>query len=95
MVLWCLLTGRVHAWDGANGRMYGWHRLRVINEDARPDCSTSAIRADAPPALVALMKHAWAKNPATRPSAADAANTLATLRAESSTQKARDVANIV
>ena len=78
MILWCLLTGRVNAWVDASGRLpvAGTLVMRILKGE-RPDCDAATLRSDAPPAVVALMKRAWAQKPAARPSAAAVAGGIA------------------
>lgn len=78
MVLWCLFTGRPHAWFDASGRRPDQDDVarRVIRGE-RPDCT--ALRADAPNEAVAVMLQGWSQRPADRPSAVDIAVRLARL----------------
>ena len=77
MIMWCLLTGRAQAWMDASGKVRGTQAslgLRVLRGE-RPECG-SALRDDAPAALVSLMEQCWAQDPAVRPTAAGVAASL-------------------
>ena len=80
MVLWCLLTGREHAWMDAAGRIPGIGSLvtRVLRGQ-RPECDVSTLRDDAPSLAVALMQRAWAQDPAARPTAMEVVEVFAGL----------------
>ena len=78
MLLWCLLTGRVHAWMDDSGHTPGISAVaQQVQRGDRPDCGQTTLRGDAPTTIVALMKRAWAKKPADRPTAAVAADVIA------------------
>ena len=72
---WSLLTGLPHPWQGAadNEEIIA----RSVRGE-RPDFAL--VRADAPPALVALVRRACAEEPAARPSAEEMAVALAAIR---------------
>jgi len=75
LVLWCLLTGRVHAWADASGTAPGAAAvLNALRRGDRPDLG--AVRPDAPPAVLALLRRAWAQRPGARITAAAAAQAL-------------------
>lgn len=77
MVLWCLLSGRIHAWADANGRVplnVAANISERVRRGERPDCH--AVRPDAPWQVVNLMKSAWSHAPAARPSALHASRLL-------------------
>lgn len=75
LLLWCLLTGRTNAWADASGRLPNSGTLvTAVQRGERP--SLALLRPDVPPAVVALMKRAWAQKPHARPTAAEAAVAL-------------------
>lgn len=75
LVLWCLLTGRVYAWADASGTAPGAAAvLNAIRRGDRPDLG--AVRPESPPAVLALLRRAWAQRPGARITAAAAAQAL-------------------
>lgn len=69
MILWSLLTGRRKAWADAFDRIPLTSAIITrVTRGERPDCSAAALRADAPAAVVDLMKRMWDQQPTARPS---------------------------
>lgn len=68
LVLWCILSGRTHAWANSKGTIPNSVAViaDVLHGD-RPD--VTAVRHDAPRAAITLMQQAWAQLPALRPTA--------------------------
>ena len=75
LVLWCILSGRTHAWANSKGTIPNSVAViaDVLHGD-RPDLT--AVRHDAPRAAIKLMQQAWAQLPALRPSALSVAQML-------------------
>lgn len=71
-VLWCLFSGRLHAWEGADG---SWPSERHIEHrvlrGVRPDMD--ALRSDTPLFIRVLIADCWAQQPDDRPLARDVA----------------------
>ena len=68
MLIWCSLMGLPGPWEGVDD-----FEDRTVRGE-RPDCSL--IRADAQPALLALMRQAWSADPGARPTAVEMAFAL-------------------
>lgn len=69
------MTGRFNAWAESSGKLpNAGVILASLHRGDRP--SLAALRRDAPPAIVTLIKRAWAQRPAARPTAAEAAAVL-------------------
>ena len=66
---------------------------RVGEEDERPPLENdgATCRSRVPPAVLALIRRCWARAPADRPSAADAAQTLRGVVSASTSASARSV----
>lgn len=72
LVLWCLFSGRRHAFANAAGRIPEtlpelMALLERVRTGHRPDLT--ALRPDTPPAVSALIQRCWAQDPAARPTA--------------------------
>ena len=64
LLLWCLFSGRPHAWADAGGRpptaaAFTAITHRILTLGDRPDLA--ALRPDTPPGVTALMRRCWAQ----------------------------------
>jgi hypothetical protein len=76
MLLWCLFSGRVQAWEDNNGHLPNAAVLiDNVREGKRPDMN--ALRSDTPPGVKSLICAAWAPKPEDRPNAVQAVKALA------------------
>jgi hypothetical protein len=69
LLLWCLFSGRQHAWMDADGS-FSAEALSVcmrVTRGERPPLA--ALRTDTPASVVALMQRCWAQDPSSRPPA--------------------------
>jgi hypothetical protein len=68
LVLWCLFSGRKHAWMDASGGLPSTLAIALcVLKGERPDLT--ALRPDTPAAVTLLLERCWAQDPAARPDA--------------------------
>jgi hypothetical protein len=69
LLLWCLFSGRQHAWMDAEGGLPSTlgYIIPAVVRGERPD--VTALRPDTPPAVISLMQRCWAHDPTLRPPA--------------------------
>ena len=62
LLLWCLFSGRQHAWQGADGRLPDEDTISLlVMRGDRPDLE--ALRADTPAGVRDLIQRCWAQEP--------------------------------